>query len=250
MTTTAFHCCGYQRILSSCVQLKMVRNIDLPEAIVFYGLHSIIDTKDDNPLPGVESLLKECQEIQAASILLTTNNEETGESLKNLEELYNLKVFFDTEHLPPNPRALFHAIESTAISPKGFGGSSGFGTKMPEPERCPLAKHVVVLAKTLDECRAARFFGARVMCLIDNDLADGIVDSWTDIGIDDISTPGSYWLNPPFGSRDDEGNRVDIFEVMKVFETSLSPIHDDSSNLESQEDDEWLAILNDIEGLV
>jgi hypothetical protein len=171
--------------------------------------------------------------------------------LRYLEEKYNLKIFVDTEHLSPNPRALFHAIESTTISPKGFGGSSGFGTKMPEPERSPLAKHVVVFAKTLDECRAARFFGARVMCLVDNDLADGIVDSWTDIGIDDVSTPGSYWLNPPFGSRDDEGNRVDLFEVMKFFEAPIPPpSSNDIQNLDIEEDDEWVAILNDIEGLL
>jgi hypothetical protein len=193
-------------------KVEMVRNIDLPEAIIFYGLNSILDVKSNKPRSGVEALLRECQEINAAAIILL--DKPMDGLVRGLMETYQLQIHVDCKHPPPNPRALWDAVQSTTIQPKGFGGSSGFGAKLPEPERNPLQKHVVVLAKTLDQCRAARFFGARVMSLEDNDLADGVVADWSEIGIDDICTPGSYWLNPPFGPKDDVGNKVDMFEVM------------------------------------
>eukprot|EP00545_Synedropsis_sp_CCMP1620_P001053 CAMPEP_0119004698 /NCGR_PEP_ID=MMETSP1176-20130426/1294_1 /TAXON_ID=265551 /ORGANISM="Synedropsis recta cf, Strain CCMP1620" /LENGTH=294 /DNA_ID=CAMNT_0006956433 /DNA_START=130 /DNA_END=1014 /DNA_ORIENTATION=- len=251
--------------------LQMVRNIDLPEAIVFYGAQSLMDVETQEPLPGVEALLKECQEIDAAALLLlydessASSSSESSSSLrsssqdkciKRLQEKYGtttLSVHIDTDHPPPNPRALYEAIESTLIQPKGFGGSSGFGTKLAEPERNPLPKHVVVLAHTDDQCRAARFFGARVMSLVDNDFADGILLDWSEIGVDDISTPGSYWLNPPPGSKDDEGNKVDMFEVMDACESSN--LDSDSEVLVSATEDEVLseealnAILNDMDPL-
>lgn len=230
----------------------MVRNIDLPEAIVFYGLNSIVDTKSKEPLPGVEAMLRECKQIGAASILLLDQTVTSEDSIVGLKENYGLEVHVDTAHPPPNPRALWEAIESTCIQPKGFGGSSGFGTKLPEPERIPLPQHVVVLAHTLDQCRAARFFGARVMSLVDNDLADGIVFDWSEIGVDDVSTPGSYWLNPPFGSKDDEGNKVDMLEIMKNYEarenTSLGSSNDNVLDTDLSEE-ALNAILNDLEPL-
>jgi len=54
------------------------------------------------------------------------------------------------------------------------------------------------------------------------DLADAIVPGFGDEGdydvvtLDGISTPGSYWLNPP-GPRDDEGNRVVVDDVIQWF---------------------------------
>lgn len=198
------------------LQVEMVRNIDLPEAIVFYGFNAILDVKSYKPRSGVEALLRECQEVKVAAILLL--DKPRDELVRGLKEKYQLQIHVDSKYPSPNPRTLWDAVQSTSIQPKGFGGSSGFGSKLPEPERNPLQKHVVVLANTIDQCRAARFFGARVMSLEDNDLADGVVGEWSEIGIDDISTPGSYWLNPPFGPKDDVGNKVDLFEVITMYE--------------------------------
>lgn len=229
----------------------MVRNIDLPEAVVFYGMDSILDPSGD-PLPGVESILRECQDIQAASIVLVDDGADNDRSTLLLEKQYGLKRHCDSEHPPPNPRALLEAIEATTVQPKGFGGSSGFGTKLAEPERTPLAHHVVVCARTEDQCRAARFFGARVMSLEDNDIADGVLFEWSEIGVDDISTPGSYWLNPPPGGRDDEGNKVDdIYALMESFETKEPSIHSQqpSNELvdENLTEEALKAILNDLD---
>jgi hypothetical protein len=234
-------------------QLRMVRNIDLPEAVVFYGADSLVNAATQEPLPGVEAMLKECQEINAA-VLVLLYEEENHATARKLEAKYGLTIHMDAVHPPPNPRALYEAIESTLISPKGFGGSSGFGTKMADPERAPLPKHVVVLAHTDDQCRAARFFGARVMSLVDNDYADGIIFDWSEIGVDDISTPGSYWLNPPFGSKDDNGNKVDIYEVMDAYERTPSDSSSSSDDevilaTETLSEDALNAILNDMDSL-
>ena len=46
----------------------------------------------------------------------------------------------------------------------------------------------------------------------DDPLADAVVDHQVDFTVDDIATPGSFWLNPPH-PRDDKGNRVDPYAV-------------------------------------
>jgi len=66
--------------------LCMVRNVDLPEAIVFYGIESIMEahvaTNANNKecsiqrllRPGVKRLLEECNEVGTASLLLSEDN--------------------------------------------------------------------------------------------------------------------------------------------------------------------------------
>lgn len=55
-----------------------------------------------------------------------------------------------------------------------------------------------------------------------DDLADAVVetlgtkDDWEMITLDSISTPGSFWLNPPM-ARDDDGNRVDTDDLITWF---------------------------------
>jgi hypothetical protein len=193
-------------------------------------------------------LLNECQRDDTAALLVSyeDHSKEIQSVVQHLVEKNSLKVHVDLDHPPPNPRALWEAIESTTIQPKGFGGSSGFGTKQPEPERPPLPKHVVVLANTDDQCRAARFFGARVMSMQDNDLADGIVVDWSEISIDDISTPGSYWLNPPFGGKDDDGNKIDLFQVIENIEKGGRSSEEVCPILS---EDDITAILDDLDPL-
>ena len=207
------------------VKRSMVRNIDLVEAIVFYGTESLFESSDETNgsskrrqvLPGVEYLLEECKRDETAVIAILENDDDGS---NNYEDILPKGVHLHLEtQPPPNPRDLWEATHSITINPKGFGGSSGFGTKAADPERSPLPKHVVVLCDTEDKTRAARYAGMRVLCLNDNDLADGIVDGWDTICMDDIATPGSFWLNPPH-PRDDESNSVDPEKVMLAYESN------------------------------
>jgi hypothetical protein len=58
----------------------------------------------------------------------------------------------------------------------------------------------------------------RVICLNDNLLADAVLSlDWSSIGMDDIATPGSFWLNPPH-PKDDAGNSVDVEAVIETYQ--------------------------------
>jgi hypothetical protein len=63
------------------------------------------------------------------------------------------------------------------IQPRGYGGSSGFGTEFPDPIQCPYPYHtVVVIGTTIDQTRAA---GMRVISFNNDDdnLADIVIFS-------------------------------------------------------------------------
>jgi hypothetical protein len=81
--------------------------------------------------------------------------------------------------------------------------------------------------------------------------------------LDDIATPGSFWLNPPH-ARDDQGNKVDPIEVMLQYEeeaTDKSNLRDEGSvsvqqsqesedhseAVEDMSDDELARILADMD---
>eukprot|EP00571_Detonula_confervacea_P013038 CAMPEP_0172311282 /NCGR_PEP_ID=MMETSP1058-20130122/14497_1 /TAXON_ID=83371 /ORGANISM="Detonula confervacea, Strain CCMP 353" /LENGTH=412 /DNA_ID=CAMNT_0013024425 /DNA_START=116 /DNA_END=1354 /DNA_ORIENTATION=+ len=80
-------------------KLDMVRNIDLPEALVFYGLESMMEPllNDGNSKgtdandrisctlrPGVARLLNECQEVGTAALLLSEEVDKEG----GIEEMF------------------------------------------------------------------------------------------------------------------------------------------------------------------
>ncbi len=211
-------------------RLQMVRNIDLVEALIFYGDETIVSRDDDSNmdlLDGVQSLLKECQRDDTAVIAIMEENVRTFLS----KEYPSIHVFPNT-HPPPNPKDLWEAIHSIPpIQPKGFGGSSGFGTKAADPERSPLSKHCVVLCSTEHQCRAARYAGMRVVCMTDNSLADAVIDTdWSSLCMDDIATPGSFWLNPPH-PRDDMSNAVDVETVIQAYK-KLEGVDESKSSTE------------------
>lgn len=229
---------------------RMVRNIDLVEALLFYGHDSFTvstggDDNDDDDngirttlMSGVENLIDECKR-DGTAVVAIVDSTKVDPSRRIFDTTFpvgggggNMKgssgsglVWVHPETVqPPNPRDLWDAIHSIVVQPRGFGGSSGFGRKVADPPRCPLPQHCVVLCTTEDQCRAARYVGMRVLCLNDNALADAIIDdddddggSWESIGMDDIATPGSFWLNPPH-PRDDDGNKVDPISVMEMYE--------------------------------
>jgi hypothetical protein len=224
-----------------CTRLN-VRNIDLPECLVFYGSESLRDDESG----GLASLLQECKDMQTAVLLIDTGNDASSSS--NNKNVADYQSFITQSYLyqvpPPNPHDLIHAIDTLTIQPRPFGGSAGFGSKLPDPSRAPMPSRCVVLATTLDQTRAARAAGMRVICWTDNALADAVVDV-VDFGLDDIATPGSFWLNPPH-PRDDDGNKVDP-EQWNLITTS-----EKDGFVQSEEDideEELLRILSEIDPL-
>jgi hypothetical protein len=160
----------------------MVRNIDLPEAIILYGLdvcftkkkhnqncgNNIDNNDDDNnndtnkwPLrDGLRSLIDECNEIQTPVVVLTNNsknkNNDAEENNNNSNDDDNIRVAAlpstcivrPMTVIPPNPYDLVTVVESLTIKPFGFGGSSGFGRKQADPERSPYLQRTVVLVSS------------------------------------------------------------------------------------------------------
>ena len=105
----------------------------------------------------------------------------------------------------------------------------------------------------------------RVLCLTDNDLADGVVwngmeDGWYSVGVDDIATPGSFWLNPP-QPRDDDNNRIESIEsYIEAFSMTTTnesmrdakngvPVSDEAVVAEEPSEEDLLRMLADIDSL-
>lgn len=216
------------------IKLEMVRNIDLVEALIFYGGDSLFGDiwgrgDDDSSwqpslLDGVEYLLDECKRDETAVIVILEDQTFIQRAKECLNAKYPIIQVKEQTQRPPSPADLWYSIHDTTIQPKGFGGSSGFGTKAADPERSPLPKHCVVLCTTENQCRAARFAGMRVLCLNDNSLADGVLDlDWSSLGMDDIATPGSFWLNPPH-PKDDNGDKVDVEAVIEAYQLQAEQV--------------------------
>lgn len=237
--------------------LGMVRNIDLAEAIIFYGESTLLSHNDDGSpslqlLDGIKNLIEECERDDTAIVAILSSESTTNTDI--------ISILPDTIYLrtetqsPPNPRDLWEAIHSFEIVPKGFGGSSGFGRRAGDPERPPMPRHCVVFCHTADQCRAARYCGMRCLCLgyDDDGLADAVVDdfSWDSIYMDDIATPGAYWLNPPH-PKDDFGNAVDPEAVMNAYENQEETDMMARQQEEGDElsEDQLAAILADIDPL-
>lgn len=210
----------------------MVRNIDFPEALIFYdswlsGASSVLledgDGNGGNTTPiiraGLLDLLQECQdaEINTPVVLIrpAAKNANTDGGFtysKDLLDKFRLVITEPAPTAPSSPKSLYEAIQGLTIQPAGFGGSSGFGRKLADPERSPMPAHVIVFCVDAAVCSAARYLGMRVLCLNnnDNDLADGVIDDYYNLYLEDVATPGSFWLNPPY-PRDDEGDKVDPY---------------------------------------
>jgi len=282
----------------------MLRNFDLPEVVIFYGMETFVqDGRMEHPKktslqPGVSRILQESTETDTCIILLSETYTEhqiqewlqpqpvykdilssSNFHIRSSLDMKDPSMFYGRGHgYAPCPAALMDAIASVEIQPKGFGGSSGFGSKLPDPVRSPLPIHSVVFvtgptSKSRARCSAARLAGMRVMYIEQegmgtcdaDDLVDGVVESlgeegdWEMITLDDISTPGSFWLNPP-NPRDDDGDRVNPEDIVTWFlgERNVLDVKDknDRGSIESNEsvedeltDDEMADILADLDPL-
>lgn len=251
---------------------------------------------------GLITFIKDCIEIDTAVIILhdpiivskpynslEDASEENMDSdiiisndrknqLTYLTEQLPTKCQFYEQTVPmPNPKDLMDIIDTMMIQPRPFGGSSGFGMKYPDPPRKPQCQYTVVIGTDENHSRAARYCGMRILSYDYNDsIADAVIgynsnnnqdddDDYDsiDFTVDDISTPGSYWLNPPH-PRDDDGNKVDVYEIIEhyaVAHTTKNHPQQLSSSLQTDtpminmqsvgaylddDDEEFAAILSDI----
>jgi hypothetical protein len=138
---------------------NMLRNIDLPECIVFYGMETVIyeDKGNVDFHPGFLRFLQESQDIESATLLLSehkttlqmksvlveccsTDSQKLSSpplSMLELRSSLSLPTIMDNKSnlvlvgkgYSPSPAALLDSISSVNITPKGFGGSGGFGIK-------------------------------------------------------------------------------------------------------------------------
>lgn len=78
-----------RKVGPSTTKLHMVRNIDLPEALVFYGVESMMEASIDESTfrvlrPGITRLLSECLEVGTATLLLSEDEADTEKSLGDM----------------------------------------------------------------------------------------------------------------------------------------------------------------------
>ena len=315
-----------RHLLSS---LQMLRNVDLPECIIFYGVDTVLEpnwstkNKEAQFRPGVIRLCQECEEVgtgiiwlsehissnqlqQLWDIATTTSQQKNNNKAKKsllfqcTKEVFTLPLLFKDEQededddddeeeesygrgygYAPSPAALIDAISSIVINPRGFGGSSGFASSQHiDPQRNPLPPHTVVFVSSLsshhfNRCLASWYAGMRVLLIADSNNnqeddvpADAIIDEtlgtdqdWSMITLDDVSTPGSFWLNMA-QPRGQNGDRIDTFQIIQQYadqrssqqqqntdqdETSTEQQnHDDDDELD---EDELAKILADLDTL-
>eukprot|EP00588_Corethron_pennatum_P031398 CAMPEP_0194319150 /NCGR_PEP_ID=MMETSP0171-20130528/15633_1 /TAXON_ID=218684 /ORGANISM="Corethron pennatum, Strain L29A3" /LENGTH=315 /DNA_ID=CAMNT_0039076265 /DNA_START=256 /DNA_END=1204 /DNA_ORIENTATION=- len=296
--------------------------LDLPEALVLYGLDTVIDfiSSPSHPTvrPGVLRLIDEARELAVPTFILseslTTN--ELARAVESVEPSFqqlssNSRIHYQSgleefvidgnggedgfspdrfvgEGIghAPCPAALYDAVNSVSILPKGFGGADGFGVKNWEAARAPLPQHCVVFvcgdsdgnrsgvldrsdgsgSISRDRCIAARYAGMRSIyiesegrpCTAD-DVADGVVGSlgteedWEIVTLDDVSSPGSFWVNMML-AKDLDGMGVNTETVIEEFierrrgKNKTAPSYFARNDPEPDED-ELAKILADLESL-
>lgn len=247
----------------------MVRNIDLPEAVILYGRDVMVDpavplAADTTARVGLCALLQECHDVQTAVIVMWETERDGAVNAARAflraalveESVAGPCHVVAQSQPPPNPYDLLSAVESITIQPRAFGGSSGFGSKAADPERPIEPKHCVVLTSTVDQTRAARAAGMRTISVEPQDdfLADAVLfQNEIDFWLDDIATPGSFWLNPPH-PRDDHGNKVDPYQLAELYKQraaigKVSAPQPDAEKISDMEDDRFDAILADLSPL-
>ena len=246
-------------------KLRMVRNIDLPEAVIFYGTKTLIpsyvanESDDDakrrfrdaeydddasviQARSGLARFLQECHEIETAVIVLLDGEDDDDDSVgiehqhakrtnsHVLDAILNDKLsrpcyVFTQTVVPPDPTDVLAVLNLIYIQPRPYGGSTIGYRRAADPERLIAPQHCVAFTTTVQQTRIARALGMRVLSMnIDDHLADAVLMESDDddnmnvsinLSVDDIATPGSYWLNPPH-PRDDNGNQVlDPYDILK-----------------------------------
>mmetsp|Transcript_5780 Transcript_5780/g.12731 ORF Transcript_5780/g.12731 Transcript_5780/m.12731 type:complete len:355 (-) Transcript_5780:197-1261(-) len=187
----------------------MLRNYDACEALIFTEGALLTPSR-------IDTLVDTAFKQGTAVVLLATVEGAAGKLLASLGDAAQYFAL-ETTPSPLSTPSLYNLISRLSVIPEGFGGSDGFGMSPPQAERPPLASRCIVFVTSLAECAAVRAAGMRAVALPDSSgfvssevegFADAIVNSLDEVELDDLSTPGAYWLNPA-APRDLSGNAVD-----------------------------------------
>ena len=285
--------------------LKMVRNIDLPEAVIFYGTKALVPSyvtneSDDDAIKrfrnaefddddssgiiqarsGLTRFLQECHDIETAVIVILDGEDDDDDTF-GINQQYAKRTnshlldailpdkisrpchVFTQTVAPPDPTDTLAILNLIHIQPRPYGGSgSTIGyRRAADPERLIAPQHCVAFTTTVQQTRIARALGMRVISMNSDDhLADAVLTEIDDdddnmnvsinLSVDDIATPGSYWLNPPH-PRDDNGNRIlDPYDILKKTPSIDHAYFRNANrfeNIEDEDNDDYFqAILADI----
>lgn len=234
----------------------MLRNQDRPELLLFVSSNAA-RWSDGSARPGVERLVGEAADAGTPSIWICEDNPKPVGSLKPTP-------WPATAPALPCPQALQDARASIEIVPESFGGGMGGagGTRDRQmPAREPLPARCVVIAPSREAAIAGRSAGMRVLGLCSEAevtldgaadvLFDELDDDWDAVTLDDLYTPGSYWVNPP-SPRTVDGRHADpwtgevvTYDMSGGVVSSIAEEEDDDGELSAAE----RAILADIEGI-
>lgn len=202
----------------------MLRNVDKCEALILTR-DVAIDALTDEVRPGVARLIAEARSIDALVALLEPKDRPISDDSPIRKVPGGMPCWTFSTSVPETTELTRLREALNVEHPDGFGGSDGFGQAPGTAYgREPIATRCVVLVTSLDEVVAALGAGMRTVGLPahEDDWVDEALDGYADVcldavgeendplalRIDDLSTPGAYWLNPTL-PRDLRGVMVD-----------------------------------------
>ena len=241
---------------------RMLRNIDACEALIFTR-SAALQSGTALPRRGVERLILEAKKSSTLVAVLEPKDQPICSRSPLRALLENGGHLWQLDATDPCAADLSRLRDSLNVeAPDGFGGSDGFG-QAPGMAfgREPIAARCVVLVTTLSETAAALGAGMRAVAIPPHDggwideALDGVADVCLDamgeesdasaLRVDDLSTPGAYWLNPSM-PRDLNGFAVDpttgeSFAGVTGGDASVS------QKAQADDDEGWRALLEDVD---
>jgi hypothetical protein len=213
-------CCRALALLLLAAQAAALRNIDPLELLAFTPSALFCSAAASTYLrPGALRLLAEAEELGVLCVLTGA----VPASATHLPAVLAPPPAWLNSKGPLSTAKLTRLRRALRLAPQGFGGSDGFGRAPAAGTREPMAPFTVVLVTSLEDCLAAIGAGCRAVGLpaeeggdVEPELegvADAILETLCEedgalaLSIDDLSTPGSFWLNPAV-ARDAQGHAV------------------------------------------
>jgi len=204
----------------------MLRNIDSCEALIF-SRDAAVDAESGELRSAVVRLISEARDQGALLAVLEPSDRPIDAASPVREQKLGCWPLASAEPQTSEISELRRALQ--VDNPAGFGGTDGFTQapglafgREPLPERC------VVLVTAMQEVVAALGAGMRAVAVprTDDDyvdsalegVADVCLDELEEVRVEDLSTPGAYWLNPAL-PRDVSGNMVDPDTGVPLIET-------------------------------
>ena len=218
---------AHARPVARAPPVLMLRNIDSCEALIF-SRDAALDASSGELRSAVPRLVAEARDQGALLAVLEPSDRPIDAASPVREQRVGCWPLASPEPQVSEISELRRAL--LVDSPEGFGGTDGFNQapglafgREPLPERC------VVLVTEMQEVIAALGAGMRAVAVprTDEDYVDSALDGIADVCLDeleevrveDLSTPGAYWLNPAL-PRDVSGNMVDPDTGVPLIETA------------------------------